>query len=153
MDTVSESDRRQLAAERRKARHYAVQALYQWAVTGNSLGDIEKHFREDFDFRGADADYFRELLHGVPQQLGEIEDTMEPYLDIELGKLGPVERAVLRMAVWELRNRPDVPFRVVLSEAIALAKKFGADQSHRFVNGVLDKVARELRAAEAGRPG
>ena len=76
---------------------------------------------------------------------------MEPYLDIALEKLGPVERAVLRLAVWELKSRPDVPYRVVLSEAVALAKKFGAAESHRFVNGVLDKVARDLRPAEAGR--
>jgi transcription antitermination protein NusB len=151
LDSVSETGHRQFAAERRRARHYAVQALYQWAITANSLGDIEKHFLEDFDFRGTDTEYFRELLHGVPAQLAELEAAMEPYLDIELQKLGPVERAVLRLAVWELRNRPDVPYRVVLSEAIALAKKFGADQSHRFVNGVLDKVARDLRGAEAGR--
>lgn len=149
MDALTE--RRQLSAQRRKARHYAVQALYQWAITGNDLADIETHFVEDFDFRGTDAEYFRELLHGVPAELADLEAAMEPYLDIALEKLGPVERAVLRIAVWELKNRPDVPCRVVLSEAIALAKKFGADQSHRFVNGVLDKVARDLRGAEMAR--
>ena len=150
-DNALENERRQLAAARRKARHYAVQALYQWAMTGNYLADIEQHFTEEFDFRGADTEYFHELLHGVPADLSAIEAAMEPYLDIALEKLGPVERAVLRLAVWEFKARPDVPYRVVLSEAVALAKKFGAAESHRFVNGVLDKVARELRPAEAGR--
>jgi len=150
-DNALENERRQLAAARRKARHYAVQALYQWATTGNYLADIEQHFTEEFDFRGADTEYFRELLHGVPADLSAIEAAMEPYLDIALEKLGPVERAVLRLAVWELKSRPDVPYRVVLSEAVALSKKSGAAESHRFVNGVLDKVARDLRPAEAGR--
>lgn len=150
-DNALENERRQLAAARRKARHYAVQALYQWAMTDNCLADIEQHFTEEFDFRGTDTEYFRELLHGVPADVAAIEAAMEPYLDIALEKLGPVERAVLRLAVWELKARPDVPYRVVLSEAVALAKKFGAAESHRFVNGVLDKVARDLRPAEAGR--
>jgi N utilization substance protein B len=150
-DNALENERRQLAAARRKARHYAVQALYQWAITGNYLADIEQQFIEEFDFRGADTGYFREMLHGVPADLAAIEAAMEPHLDIALEKLGPVERAVLRIAVWELETRPDVPYRVVLSEAIALAKKFGAAESHRFVNGVLDKVARDLRPAETGR--
>jgi transcription antitermination protein NusB len=148
-DIVPESERRQLAAERRKARHYAVQALYQWAISGNALADIEAQFREEFDFRGTDVDYFSELLHGVPAALGEIEEAMAPYLDIAAEKLGPVELAVLRMATYELRSRPDVPYRVVISEAIALTRKFGATDSHRFVNGVLDKVARNLREAES----
>jgi N utilization substance protein B len=144
---------RQLAASRRKARHYAVQALYQWALSGNSVADIERQFLEDFDFKGVDRDYFRALLHGVPQHLAEIEASMEPFLDIPLEKLGPVERAVLRIGTWELRERPDVPWRVVIDEAIALTRKFGATEAHRFVNGVLDKVARTLRSAEiqAGR--
>ena len=150
-DNALENERRQLAAARRKARHYAVQALYQWAMSDNYLVDIEQHFTEEFDFRGADTAYFHELLHGVPADLAAIEAAMEPYLDIALEKLGPVERAVLRLAVWELKARPDVPYRVVISEAVALAKKFGAAESHRFVNGVLDKVARDLRPAEAGR--
>ena len=106
-DNALENERRQLAAARRKARHYAVQALYQWAMTGNYLADIEQHFTEEFDFRGTDTEYFRELLHGVPADVAAIEAAMEPYLDIALEKLGPVERAVLRLAVWELEARPD----------------------------------------------
>ncbi len=148
---MTDSERRQLAAARRKARHYAVQALYQWALSANALSDIERQFSEDFDFRGTDRDYFHEILHGVPARLGELESAFEPHLDIALEKLGPVERAVLRIATWELACRPDVPYRVVLNEAVALAKKFGATESHRFVNAVLDRVARDLRAAESAR--
>ena len=150
-DSAPEQQRRQLAAARRKARHYAVQALYQWAISANALSDIERQFSEDFDFRGADCDYFHEILHGVPARLAELESAFEPHLDIELEKLGPVERAVLRIATWELAWRPDVPYRVVLNEAVALAKNFGATESHRFVNAVLDRVARDLRAAESAR--
>lgn len=149
--SVAEQSGRQLAAARHKARHYAVQALYQWAIGGNALIDIERQFEEDFDFRGTDRDYFHELLHGVPARLGDVEAAFEPYLDIALEKLGPVERAVLRIATWELLSRPDVPYRVVLSEAVTLTRKFGATESHRFVNAVLDRTAHDLRAAESTR--
>ena len=149
---ISEAERRQVSAARRKSRHYAVQALYQWAISGTDLSAIEQQFREDFDFRGTDLEYFQALLHGVPMQVSDLEELFSPYLDIPLDKLGPVERAVLRIATFELSERVDVPFRVVLNEAIALTKKFGAAESHRFVNGVLDKVARELREAEVDRP-
>ena len=144
---------RQLASSRRKARHFAVQALYQWALSANSIPDIERQFRDDFDFQGVDLEYFQAILHGVAAQVSDIESRMEPHLDIPLEKLGPVERAVLRIGTWELMERLDVPWRVVLDEAIALTRKFGATDAHRFVNGVLDKVARDLRGAEvqAGR--
>jgi N utilization substance protein B len=140
--------RRALIAGRHKARHYAVQALYQWAVSGNSPGDIERQFREDFEFRGTDLEYFQSLIHGVPACASELDLAFSPFLDIELHKLGPVERAVLRIATWELRERLDVPWRVVLDEAVSLTRKFGATDSHRFVNAVLDRVARELRPVE-----
>ena len=140
--------RRAFAAGRHKARHYAMQALYQWALSGNSPGDIDRQFREDFDFSGTDVEYFKAIVHGVPACASDIDDLFAPFLDIELGKLGPVERAVLRIGTWELRERLDVPWRVVLDEAVTLTRKFGATDSHRFVNAVLDRVARELRAVE-----
>jgi transcription antitermination protein NusB len=143
------AERRQIAAARRKARHYAVQAIYQWAISRNALADIEQHFREDFDFSGIDLPYFQELLHRVPADVAELDAAMLPFLDIAPEKLGPVERAVLRIATYELRARLDVPYRVVINEAVALAKKFGAAESHRFVNAVLDKVARAVRSAES----
>ena len=139
---------RQLAASRRKARHFGVQALYQWALSGGNVADIEAQFREDFDFKGVDLEYFHALLHGVPTVVADLEACMSPHLDIPLEKLGPVERAVLRIATWELQQRADVPWRVVVDEAVALTRKFGASEAHRFVNGVLDKVARDLRRVE-----
>ena len=147
------TERRELAAGRRKARHYAVQALYQWAVSANSPGDIERQFREDFDFRGTDLEYFQAILHGVPAGVSTLEEHFSPFLDIPLEKLGPIERAVLRLATWELAERIDVPWRVVLDEAVALTRKFGATDSHRFVNAVLDRVAHELRPLETRRGG
>lgn len=143
-----EAQHRQMTAARHKARHYAVQALYQWAVSANALRDIENHFLEDFDFSGTDVAYFRELLHQVPADLEAIDLAMTPFLHIAAEKLGAVERAILRIAVYELRARPDVPYRVVLNEAIGFARRFGATDSHRFVNAVLDRVAHQLRGIE-----
>lgn len=140
-----------MAAARHKARHYAVQALYQWAISGNALSQIEAQFREDFDFRNTDIEYFNELLHTVPTRIEELESHFIPHLDIELDKLGAVERAVLRIATYELAERIDVPYKVVINEAVTLTRKFGASESHRFVNGVLDKVAREIRTIEIPR--
>jgi len=145
------AERRQLAAERHKARHYAVQALYQWAINGNTLTSIEAHFREDFDFKRTDIAYFQELLHEVPAQLADLEAAFAPHLDVDIDKLGAVERAVLRLATYELMKRMDVPYKVVINEAVTLTRKFGAAESHRFVNGVLDKVARDTRSLETAR--
>jgi N utilization substance protein B len=137
-----------LAAERRKARHYGMQALYQWTMAGAALSDIEAEFRTDYDFSHVDLEYFQALLHGVPAQVDELEAAFEPLLDRKLSELDPIERTLLRMGTFELRERLDVPYKVVINEAVALAKKFGATDSHKYINGVLDKAARELREAE-----
>jgi N utilization substance protein B len=139
----------QLAATRRKARHYAMQALYQWHMNRAALADIEAEFRVDYDFAKVDLEYFQELVHQVPPRIDELETAFEPFLiERSLEELGPVERALLRMATYELAERVDVPYKVVINEAVALAKKFGAAESHKYVNGVLDKVAQQLRAPE-----
>ena len=137
-----------LAAERRKARHYGMQALYQWLMADASLSVIEAEFRADYDFSHVDLEYFQALLHGVPAHVDELEARLEPLLDRKLDDLDPIERTLLRMGTFELEHRLDVPYRVVINEGVALAKKFGATDSHKYVNGVLDKVARELRKAE-----
>jgi len=137
-----------LAAERRKARHYGMQALYQWYMAGASLSVIEAEFRADYDFSHVDLEYFQALLHGVPACVDELDATFEPLLDRKLDDLDPIERTLLRMGTFELRERIDVPFKVVINEAVALAKKFGATDGHKYINGVLDKVARELRKVE-----
>ena len=139
-----------LAAERRKARHYAMQALYQWYMAGATLTDIEAEFRTDYDFAHVDLEYFQALLHGVPGCVDELEAIFQPLLDREIDDLDPIERTLLRMGTYELKERIDVPYKVVINEEVALAKKFGASESHKYINGVLDKAARELRQAETG---
>ncbi|KAA1188845.1 transcription antitermination factor NusB [Pseudohalioglobus sediminis] len=139
-----------LAAERRKARHYGMQALYQWMMAGAALSDIEAEFRAEYDFSHVDLEYFQALLHGVPGQVEELEAVFEPLLDRSLKELDPIERTLLRMGVFELKDRIDVPYKVVINEEVALAKKFGASESHKYINGVLDKAARQLRKAETG---
>ncbi len=136
------------AALRRKARHYALQALYQWQISRNALNDIEAQFRTEFDFSKTDIEYFQALLHGVPQHLGELERAFEPMLDRAVKDLTPIELTLLRMGTFELIHRIDVPFKVVINEAVSLAKKFGATDSHKYINGVMDKLAQELRQVE-----
>ncbi|MEE4202914.1 MAG: transcription antitermination factor NusB [Halieaceae bacterium] len=137
-----------LAAQRRRARHYALQALYQWTMAGSELADIEAEFRVDYDFRNVDGDYFTAILQGVTRQVSELEALFGGLLDRGLDELDPIERNLLRMGTFELRDRIDVPYRVVINEYVALAKKFGASESFRYVNGILDKVAKQLRAIE-----
>jgi N utilization substance protein B len=138
-----------LPAQRSKARHYAMQALYQWSVTQNPLNVIEAEFHTDNDMTVVDTDYFHELVHQVPAQLATIETDFLPYVtDMALHELDPITLALLRLATYELRFRVDVPYKVVINEALRLAKKFGATDSYKFINGVLDKVAARLRAGE-----
>lgn len=142
-----------LAAQRRKARHFGLQALYQWTLSGASVTDIEAEFRVDNDFRHTDGEYFSALLRGVTADVESLEMLFAPALDRALHELDPIERNLLRLGTFELRDRIDVPYKVVISEAVALAKKFGATDSHKYVNGVLDKIARDLRTVELAQHG
>lgn len=135
-------------ALRRAARTLAVQALYQWHMAGQSLTEIEAQFRVDNDFSSLDSAYFHELFTGVAKQKPELDQLLAPLLDRDLTELDPVELAILRQSSYELRHRLDVPYRVVINEGIELAKVFGATDSHRFINGVLDRLALSLRDAE-----
>ncbi|MDG2136287.1 MAG: transcription antitermination factor NusB [Luminiphilus sp.] len=137
-----------LAAQRRKARHFGLQALYQWTLSGAALADIEAEFRVDNDFRHTDGDYFTAILKGVTSDVDALEALFSPALDRSLNDLDPIERNLLRLGAFELRDRIDVPYKVVINEAVSLAKKFGATESHRYINGVLDKVARDIRTIE-----
>jgi N utilization substance protein B len=150
---VSKTVHNTLAAQRRKARHYGMQALYQWHMAGASLGTIEAEFLDDYDFSHVDLEYFQALLHGVPACVDELEAILEPLLDRKLDDLDPIERTVLRMGTFELARRIDVPYKVVITESIALTKKFGATDGHKYINGVLDKVARALRKVEIDAAG
>ena len=136
------------SAARTKARRLAMQAVYQWQMTAQDVADILTQFLSDEDNRGADVEYFEALVRGVVQGHTTLDVLLAPTLARPLDEVDPVERAVLRVAAFELQQRLDVPYRVVLNEAVALAKKFGAEQGHTFVNAALDKLARELRAVE-----
>lgn len=133
---------------RKKARRFAVQALYQWQMTGANLTDIETQFRVDNDFKKTDADYFHVLLHGVPSCVNELDEAFVKYLDRDKKDLDQVELAILRVGVYELSKRLDVPYRVVINEGIELAKTFGATESHKYVNGILDKASQAIRMVE-----
>ena len=134
-------------AARRKARKHAVQAVYSWQLSQNTLNEIEAQFLTDNDTSKVDVDYFLELLRGVGAFYKSLDEAIAPYLDRPISELDPVELAVLRIAAYELRERYDVPYKVAINEAIELAKSFGADDSQRFVNGVLDKAVDALRPA------
>ncbi len=130
-------------SERRKARHFAVQAIYQWQMTQDNVADIEEQFKLDQDMKGVDLGYFRELLFGVAGNLSKLDTTFSPFLSRKLEDLDLVDKAILRLATFELLYRKDVPYRVVINEGIELAKAFAAEDSHKFVNGVLDKVIKD----------
>lgn len=139
-----------IGRRRTRARRRALQALYQWQLAGQDLRDIEAQFQQEMDMSAVDMELFRELLHRVPARADTLDAAFGPLLDRPAEQLDPIERAILRMGTYELEERIDVPYRVVINEAVELAKQFGAEQSHRYINGVLDKVARgvPLRAAE-----
>ena len=135
-------------AARSRARRRALQALYAWQLSGSHMNAVIEQFRHEQDMEVADLDYFEDLLHGVEHHVADLDAALRPYLDREVVEVDPIERAALRLAVYELKHRPDVPYRVVINEAIEVTKRFGADHGHSYVNGVLDKVAAELRTAE-----
>ena len=130
---------------RRRARECAVQALYSWAISQNSPEIIELNFMTEQDMQGVDTPYFRKLFRQTVENVDAVERTMQGYLDRGLEELDPIEKAILRLAVYELQFEVDVPYKVVINEAIEVAKVFGADESHRYINGVLDKIAPLVR--------
>lgn len=143
------SDTKQVnPSARRKARHYGMQALYQWQMTKDSVSEIELQFLADYDFSKVDVEYFHDIVHHVPGNLAELEEAFEPFLDRTKGDLDPIELALLRLGSYELVKRIDIPYKVAINEAVALAKKFGATDGHKYINGVLDKLARQVRTVE-----
>ncbi len=133
---------------RRNARRYALQAMYQWQIAGTTVADIEAEFLNYHIDKKLDIAYFKELIHGVPKFQHEIDEAMQPFLGRSLQEIDPVELAVLRLAIYELMKRPDVPYRVIINEALELTKKFGSVEGHKFVNGILDRVAKKNRIIE-----
>ena len=132
-------------AARRRARECAVQAIYSWQLSGNPIAEVEYEFIAEQDMSDVDVNYFRELLSGVATNATKLDQQMAPYLSRQLEELGQVEKAILRVSMFELSFREDVPYKVAINEGIELAKVFGAEDSHKFVNGVLDKAAPAVR--------
>lgn len=135
-------------AARSRARRRALQAIYAWQMSGSAVRAVIEQFRHEQDMQVADLEYFEDLVRGVDAHRDELDAGLAPFLDREIEQVDPIERAALRLAAYEFKYRPDVPYRVVLNEAIELAKRFGAEHGHTYVNGVLDKLAREWRTAE-----
>lgn len=135
-------------AARRKARHYGMQALYQWQMTKYPVSEVELQFLTDYDFSKVDVEYFHDIIHHVPANLAELEQAFSPFLDRDIDELDPIELALLRLGSYELVKRIDIPYKVVINEAVALAKKFGATDGHKYINGVLDQLAQQVRTTE-----
>ncbi len=137
-----------LAKVRGKSRRFAMQAVYQWQMTGDNITDIKQQFFDENNFSLIDSEYFSELVSGVASSVSELDPLLEKNMSRNIEAVDPVERAILRLATYEFVNRFDVPYRVVLNEAVNITKEYCAEKSHTFVNAVLDKVAKEIRHIE-----
>jgi N utilization substance protein B len=135
------------------SRKLAMQALYQWQLTGQTAAELRNQYASDEGFGDADAEYFRALIDGITDGAAALDATLGALIDRPVEQLDPVERAVLLIGLYELGQRLDVPYRVVINEGVELAKRFGATDGHKFVNAVLDRAARSLRAAEQAAAG
>jgi N utilization substance protein B len=136
---------------RRKAREFALKALYEWKLAGNSAADITRHLRDDEGYANVDEKYFLILLNGVIDHFASLEILLTPYLDRKLTVLSPIEYAVLLIGAYEAAHCPDVPYRVVINEAVELAKSYGGTDGHKYVNGVLDKLLPAVRPGESAQ--
>ena len=137
-----------MKTSRRRSRELALQGIYQWQLAGTDAATIAGQLAEAKDFDKIDPEYFRALLEGTIADAAGLEQTIAPHLDRAFSRLSPVERGILLLAGYELTRRPDVPYRAVINEAVELAKSYGGTDGYKYVNGVLDKLAAELRASE-----
>jgi N utilization substance protein B len=137
---------------RSRARRRALQAVYAWQLSSTGIEKLIEQFRTEQDMEVADVPYFEDLVRGVEANLGSLDEALAAFLDRDIAQVDPIERAVLRIAAYELRHRIDVPYRVVINEAIETTKRFGSEHGHTYVNGVLDHAAAQWRAAEAQAP-
>lgn len=136
---------------RRRAREFALQGIYQWLLSGNSVAVIEQHMSQVAAFDKADGELFRALLRGAIGDAESLREALRPHLARALDDVSPVEHALLLLAAHELKSHPETPYRVVINEAIELAKEYGGTEGHKFVNGVIDKLATSFRSVETGR--
>jgi len=135
-------------SSRRRSREFALQGLYQWQLAGSDAATIEQQMSSAQGFDKTDRSYFSALLAGAIREAQQLEQSLQPYLDRKCAELSPIERAILLIAAYELENQPDVPYRVVINEAVELAKSYGGTDGFKYVNGVLDKLAADKRPHE-----
>ena len=147
MSPSPETSEKPKIAHRKKARSLLVQALYQWQISDYPVNDIEAQYRTD-NVGKIDWDYFHELFVGIASSVEDLDKLFTPFLDREISQINPIELAILRLGAYELSQRIDIPYRVVINESIELAKKYGATDSHKYVNGIMDKMARQSRSVE-----
>jgi len=140
--------RAQAIKKRKHARDKVLQALYQWQLSGEDLDFIRDFYLDEQGVRSGDEEYFLELLYKIPTHVSEIDALFQPHLSSFEDHLDPIERNILRIATYEFKYHLEIPYKVVINEAINLARSYGADDSHKFVNGVLDPLAKELRQIE-----
>jgi N utilization substance protein B len=133
---------------RHRAREFALQGLYQWLLNNEDAGAIDAHIREAHGFDKADAEHFDALLHGAIKEAPSLRDGLRPLIDRPIEELSPVEHAALLIGAYELRQHAEIPYKVVINEAVELTKSFGGIDGHKYVNGVLDKLAAHVRSAE-----
>ena len=138
---------------RHRAREFALQGLYQWLLNNEPARTIVTNIRGAHGFEKADGDYFADLLNGAIGTSVELRESIAPLIDRNVAELSPIEHAVLLMGAYELKNHPEIPYRVVINEAVELTKSFGGIDGHKYVNGVLDKLASTLRSEELGADG
>lgn len=134
-----------MKSARRRARALALQGMYSWLIAGHAISDITAQLEQSSRYERVDQDYFSLLIRGAIEEHVELEAALAPFLDRPVKELSPIERAILLLGAWELKCSPEVPFKVVINEAVELAKSFGGTEGHKYVNGVLDKLARALR--------
>ncbi|NNL95858.1 MAG: transcription antitermination factor NusB [Xanthomonadales bacterium] len=134
---------------RSRARRRALQALYQWRLNSRAMSEIIAEFLEEQDFSNVDSEFFSDLCNGVIDRQKDLDEQLQIHIDRPIGRLDVMERVILQIGLLELVTFPQTPARVIIDECVDLAHRFGADQGHAFINGVLDKVARTLRKSEA----
>ena len=142
------NDRARFIKKRKHARDKVLQALYQWQLSGEDLDWIKQHYLEEQGVSSGDEAYFLELLYKIPSQVSDLDSTYAKYVENFEDHLDPIECNILRIATYEFLHHLEIPYKVVINEAINLAKTYGSDDSHKFINGVLDPLALEMRQLE-----
>ena len=146
--TTANNDKARFVKKRKHARDKVLQALYQWQLSGEDLDWIRRHYLEEQGVSSGDEAYFLELLYQIPAEVEQLDETYRKFMTHTEDRLDPIECNILRIATYEFIHHLEIPYKVVINEAVNLAKAYGADESHKFVNGVLDPLSLQIRELE-----